>query len=158
MGWVLFPEISQSQTFAEVSFWCHSDRYYIKTWESQKRAQDFRALLNLIIQIVYSSGRNNHTVGSGQAGMLASVIAIFRHIKARSFASRVCGRLVLSAPLHSEIKSGSGFASERSTLSPSPQVVIRSLSLSSSCGCSQICWPHVIPNLTSWLFFWLFLS
>lgn len=77
MGWVPFPEISRSRTFAEVSFWCHSDRYYIKPQGSQKRAQDFRALLNLTIQMVYSSGRNNHMVGRGQAGMLASINAIF---------------------------------------------------------------------------------
>ena len=130
IGWVPFPEISQSRTFAEVSFWDHSDRYYIKTWESQKRAQDFRALLNLAIQMVYASGRNNRMACRGQAGMLASINAIFRHIKAQSFATRISGRLVLSAPPRSEIKSGSGFASERSTLSPSPQVVIRSLSFS----------------------------
>jgi len=52
--------------------------------------------------------------------MLASINAIFRHIRARSLAIKISGRLVPSAPVRSEIKSGSGFASERSTLSPSP--------------------------------------
>lgn len=129
IGWIPFPEASQSWTFTEFSFWCHSGRYYIKTQEGQKMAQDFRALLNLTIQIVYASGRNNCVVCRGQAGMLDSIYFIFRHIEARSFATKFSGRLISSAPPRSEIKSGSEFASERSTLSPSPRVVIRSLSL-----------------------------
>lgn len=101
---------SLSRGFSEPAF-CRSSllmsqwQVLYKTRESQRAAQDFRALLNLTIQIVYASGRSNHMVCRGQPGMLASINAIFRHIKARSFATKISGRLVLSAPSCSEIKS-----------------------------------------------------
>lgn len=106
IGWIPFREVARSCTFTEFSFWCHSDRYYIKTQEGQKMAQDFKALLNLTIQIVYASGRNNCVVCRRQVGMLDSINSIFRHIKAWSFATKISGRLVLSSPPCSEIKSG----------------------------------------------------
>lgn len=121
MCWVPFPDLSQSQTFAEVTLWCDSDRYCVKAWENQRRAQNSGTLLNLTVQVVYTSGRNNRMVCRGQGRILAHIKVIFRHIKTWLSDTKISGRLVLCAPLHSEIKRGFGAASKKSTLPPSPK-------------------------------------